>query len=252
MSDAQAQVMENVANQTTSEAELKKIEEAKAAAVKQAAAERTAAIIQANPNLSAKEVVFHFKKEKIRNEKGEVVGEGTKRPSINMSLLVPSLISIINSGSESAIRLLEDAVLDTVYTRARELFTEDTERKLDAANFPYEKLDWQAIADLPPAEKRGGGIAKETWESFYDDYVEVMCAVTGKEKARVTKAADIFKQRLQPVRSRKDVLGAMSEFLDVWFTNSKNQEDFVDVYKFLKSKADAFLKEDDSALLEAL
>lgn len=247
-----SQVVENVANATTPEQELKRLAEQRAAEIAAQAAERTSELVAANPALSLKQVVFHFKKEKIRNEKGEVIGEGEKRDSITMNLPVPSLISLINHENPKVRELVEESVLDTIYTRARELFSEDSKKELNAGNFPYEKLDWEAIAMLPPAEKRGGGIAKETWDAFYEDYVAVMVAATGKDQERCTKAADLFKARLQPVRSRKDVLAALKELLATWYINTKQQEEFVDVFKFLDSKADVFLKEDDSALLEAL
>ena len=243
--------VENAAVPGASAVEIKKLAEAKAAEIKAAATAVTTALIATNPSLGLKQVVFHFKKEKIRNNEGEVIGEGTKRDSIEMDLPVPSVVSILNAGGK-ALALLEEAVLDTIYTRARELFSEDTGRVLDAANFPYDKLDWDTIANLPVSEKRGGGIAKETWDNFYDDYVEVMVAVTGREKARITKAADIFKARLQPVRSRKEVITALRGFLQTWFEATANKEEFVDVYKFLIGKCEVFLKEDDAALLEAL
>lgn len=208
-------------------------------------------LLEANPTISFTPVVFHFKTEKVRNADGEVIGEGTKRPSIEMNLPVPDPVTIL-SGYEEDIRLLKEAILDTVYTRAREILNSDPKKELTAATFPYEQLLWNTIANLPQGEKRGGGISKETWDEFYEDYVAVMVAATGNEKSRVTKAADIFKGRLQAVRSRKDVLAKLKEFLATWYENSTKQEEFVDVFKFLDTKADNFLKEDDKALLEAL
>ena len=107
---------------------------------------------------------FHFKKTKV-----EETGEDYKRPTVELEKLpVPSVegvIAILQSGGKQ-LDLLMEAVQNIVLDRARELVNEKED--INAENFPYDQLSWEKIATLPKAERRGGGISKETWEEFPD------------------------------------------------------------------------------------
>jgi len=51
------------------------------------------------------------------------------------------------------------------------------------------KLTIDAIANLPPSERKGAGIAKEVWKQFAEDYIAIMPSLQGKSVENVTNAA---------------------------------------------------------------
>src|SRR5438874_2036131 len=139
--------------------------EQKAANEKAAADAREAlhTTIKANFNnqVDVLETNFHFRK--VKDEK---TGLETKRPTVVIPVPAPSvegLIAIIEKGGKGLDLLLE-AVRDKVVEQAREQVNDKED--ITADTFDYKKLDWEAIANLPKAERRGGGISKELWDDF--------------------------------------------------------------------------------------
>lgn len=116
------------------------------------------------------------------------------------------------------------------------------------------KLDITYIANIPPAERRGGGISKETWEAFYKNYTEIMPEVTAKKKDQVENAAKLLVARLQPVKTQKKILDFLKGQLGLWFTSTpvEAQEEFAEVYEFLTGKIEEFMQRDEAELLANL
>lgn len=200
-----------------------------------------------NNQVDVKEVKFHFKKAK--NE----LGEETKRPTVELSLPVPSIegiVAILESGNQKAQELLLDAVAEVVYARARDIVNERED--INQQNFPMEELAWEKIASLPKAERRGGGISKETWEKFGADYLEVMPAVTGKDKEKIETAVKILLGKFNTVKTNKPVLKLLKEQLALYISSSPNAEEFVDCVEFLNNKADSLINMDEASLLANL
>lgn len=191
-------------------------------------------------NYTGKEITYHFKKNKEL---------GIKRPSVTLQIpqVTPSLIvSILETGGKE-LDLLCEVMNDTLINIGREQVNEKeniTQETLDLT-----KINWKAIAELPPAARRGGGIPKETWEAFQADYIETMPSITGKNLEQVTNAAKLFVARLQPVKTNKLFLDKLQEQLNLWFNGSKDAEDFADLYEFLANKITELLKKDDAELL---
>lgn len=116
----------------------------------------------------------------------------------------------------------------------------------------HTKLTWEAIANLPQAERRGGGIAKETWEEFGKDYAAVMAEAAGKTAEQLEKHLNILLKKFAPIKSNKKVLAGFKDFLDTYVANTKNLEEFQECVEFLQTKADNLIAADDSALLDNL
>lgn len=201
--------------------------------------------IQANfdNTVDTKEVKFHFKKDAL----------GNKRETVEISNLpVPSvegLIAILNAGGKG-LDLLLAAASDVVIAQARSIINDN--ESLTAANFPYDQVTWDFIANMPEAEKRGRGIAKEVWEAFSNDYIAVMPGLTGKTAEQVGNAAKLFLNKFQAVKTNKPVLAKLKEQLAIYISNSSNAEEFADCVKFLNEKADGLLAADETALLNNL
>lgn len=214
---------------------------------------------------------FHFKKDEL----------GNKRPTVELLLPVPTWEGFAAlATSEEVVKdkegkevtrkvdgkdvpvtlgekvrdLVMELLADQVAGAAREQVSDEKapvnkqeELKLDALTLAY-------IACLPPAERRGGGISKETWEGFFKSYMAVMPEKTGKSKEQVENAAKLFVARLQPVKTQKKILAFLKDQLNLYFTSAgtEAQEEFAEVYEFLGQKIDEFSKRDEAELLANL
>lgn len=207
-------------------------------------------VIQANFNnkVDAREYKFHFKTVKDKES-----GIETKRPTVELTLPVPSvegIIAILEAGGKQ-LELLQSAVADIVVAQARSILG-DNEAITSQDNFPFEQVNWEFIANMPEAEKRGRGIPKEVWEEFVTDYIAVMPAVTGKTTEQVSLAAKLFLNKFQQVKTNKPVIAKLREQLAIYVNNSKNAEQYTDCVKFLDEKASALMEADETALLANL
>ena len=179
---------------------------------------------------------FHFK-----TVEDKETGAKSKRPTVEIPLPIPSLdgiVAILEGGNAKQQQLLLDAVQEIVASVARELINENESIKAD--NFPYEKLSWAAIAEMPAAERRGGGISKETWKEFGEVYAEVMPSVTGKSAEQVANVAKILVAKFQPVRAQKKIIQAMLAQLTL-FASQPQAADYAECIEFLVNKADKLL-----------
>lgn len=191
-------------------------------------------------NYIAKDVAFHFKKDKKL---------GIKRPTVELQIPAATpdlLVDILDKGGKPLDLLLE-VVTDTLISQARQQVNANEQITQETLN--VKEISWDFIANLPPKERRGGGISKEDWESFQEDYITVMPGLTGKTLDQVTNAAKLFVARLQPVKTNKLFLGKLQEQLSIWFSKSESAEDFQDLYEFLDNKMTELLKKDDAELL---
>ena len=196
-------------------------------------------------------VKFNFRKVVTKDEVSGVEVE-SKRPTVELDLpllSVEGIVKVFEAGGKQ-LDLLVEAVREVQISRARELVNEKED--ITAANFPYDQLLWDAIANLPKAERRGGGIPKETWEEFSKDYVAVMPAVTGKSIEQVTNAAKILLNKFQLVKTNKPVLKLLKDQVALYANSSPNAEQYSDCIQFLVEKADTFINLDDAALLANL
>lgn len=197
--------------------------------------------------VDVKDYKFHFKK-----VKDEATGLESKRPTVELSLPIPSvegIIAILEAGGKQ-LELLQEAVAEVIVSRARELVNDKEDISQD--NFPMEELAWEKIATLPKAERRGGGIGKETWEEFSKDYVAVMPAITGKTAEQIGNAAKILLNKFNAVKTNKPVLKLLKEQLGLYATNSPNAETYAECVAFLVDKADSLINMDEAALLANL
>lgn len=196
--------------------------------------------IDFGPGYVSKDVAFHFKKDKKLD---------IKRPTVNLQVpaATPDLIMEILDKGGKELDLLIEVVTDTLIGQARQQV--NAKEDISQETFNPAEVNWKFLAELPPKERRGGGIPKEDWADFQEDYIEIMPGLTGKTVDQVTNAAKLFTARLQPVKTNKLFLTKLQEQLGIWFTKSPNAEDFQDLFEFLDNKMTEFLKKDDAELL---
>lgn len=192
-------------------------------------------------------VNFNFKK-----SKDKVTGIETDRKPVQLAIPYPSvegIVSILETGGKQ-LELLLEVMETTVNAAARELLYDDL--TLTAATFPVDKLSWDFISNIPKVARRGGGIPKEVWEGFAQDYVEVMPDITGKSIEQVANAAKILAGKLSAVRTNEPVLQLLVAQLGIYAENSENIEEYQDCVAFLLNKAETFLNVSPEELLSAL
>lgn len=210
-----------------------------------------------------KELAFHFKKEKIRDNEGKVIGEGKKLPSIKANLPVPNVAGVLEivQAQGKELELLLDSMTEVIYTQARGLVNDIREantkagtpdNEIKAEEIDVAKLSWSFIANMPKAERRGLGISEEDWEEFANDYRAIMPKTTGKDADRIEKHVQLFKNRFNRCRNDKKALTVLSDMLALWATNTANLEDNQEVYEYLNKRVETLLKEEEKVLAEAL
>jgi hypothetical protein len=210
------------------------------------------------------EVSFHFRKDKDIEEKNPTAKGKTKRQTFkaNLPLLTRAgLIAALQAGDKSTELALEQAnaaiidrfrglVNDKIETDKFNVETGKWETTLTTEMFDMNQLSFLVIANLPKSE-RGSGIPKEAWAEFVADYKETMAkpeaaAMLPDKKNRpaeiLEKHGVILGGKFNAVRSRKDVIGQMLGFLDVWVQVSPNADDHLQCYEHLKAKGEALLQ----------
>lgn len=197
-------------------------------------------------DVAVKPVIFRFKTTKDDN------GVEYKRDPLELPIPVPTvngIIAILEAGG-SQLQLLMDSV-ENVVTQTARSFISDNE-SLNALNFPYDKLTWEAIANMPKPERSGGGISKEVWEDFGKDYISVMVEHAGKTVEQATNAAKILLDKFQKVKTVPEVLSFMLDQLTVYANASERADEFSACVEFLVNKADNLLNVSPEDLLANL
>lgn len=195
-------------------------------------------------NVEAHPVKFNFKKDKEL---------GTKRPSVELVIPVPTvdgIVDILTRGVDKEVQLLLDAIRGVVVEQARQQVNDKEDISQDTLD--VDALTWEAIANMPPAARRGGGIAKEQWEDFGKDYAAVMPGVTGKTAEQIGNAVKILLAKFQPIKTNKKVLSFFKEQVALYAANTPNAEDFQENIEFLQNKVEELLKADEASLLQNL
>lgn len=202
-------------------------------------------------SVDAQKVTLRFRKDTL----------GNTRPPVDFVVPRPSVEGVVailnNAGSDQGkkeLDLLLDSMLATQQSVLRSMVNDLIEagQKVTSEAIDATKLLWSAIAAMPAKERAGSAISKEDWEAFVADYVEVMPVATGKTKERVALAASIFAKKLLPAKTNLEVLGTLSTQLDIWYEASKNPDQFVEIYTFLRERLDTYMKPEAAITADAL
>ena len=199
-----------------------------------------------NFDVDVKPTIFRFKTTKDAN------GVEVKRDPLELPIPYPSIQGVINIMEKGGkgLELLMDAVQAVVTQQARSLITEDW--NINATNLPVDKLSWEFIANMPKAERSGGGIPKEVWEDFGKDYIKVMPEATGKTIEQVTQASKLLVNKLAAVKTNIPVLELLVEQLTIYISNTPRADEFSACVEFLVDKADKLINVKPEELLANL
>lgn len=225
-----------------------------------------AAPVPAAPNgyVSMQKQVFHFKKEKLRDDKGNVVGEGEKLPSAELYMPIPTvsrLLEILQDTTDKFAKereLLMGAVSDVVYDVVRgqiNAFRDVEANKktpITQAVLNLDKLDWTAIANMPKSERGTSVPSDEDQQSFFDSYLEVMPEATNKGKDKIENHIAIFKTGFKKQRNQKDFLEVFRNALLVYISNAPAEavEDNQTVVEYFNNKLERMLKAEEKITMD--
>ena len=176
---------------------------------------------------------FNFKSRRITDENGNEIGRTKKQPSLTVDLPVPStdeVITMLQAGGAEAV-LLMTQIGDTIYQAARgqfdeiiEQFGDDDSKEVTADVLNYDQLSISYLANLPPSSRGVQAISDEEWQAFFEDYLAVMVAATGKTEDRIKNHINLFKKP-QKAKANKEVLKVLVDQLDIYLASSGNLED---------------------------
>ena len=176
---------------------------------------------------------FNFKTRKVTDENGKEVGRTKKQPSVVCDLPVPSADEVVqmlsNGGAEAG--LIMSTIGDIIYQAARgqfdeiiESFGDDESKEVAASMLNFDQLSLTYIANLPPSSRGVQAISDEEWQAFFEDYLAVMVAATGKTEDRIKNHINLFKKP-QKAKANKEVLKVLVDQLDIYLASSGNLED---------------------------
>ena len=176
---------------------------------------------------------FNFKSRRITDENGNEIGRTKKQPSLTVDLPGPSIdevIAMLQAGGAEAV-LLMTQIGDTIYQAARgqfdeviEQFGDDDSKEVTADMLNYDQLSISYLANLPPSSRGVQAISDEEWQAFFEDYLAVMVAATGKTEDRIKNHINLFKKP-QKAKANKEVLKVLVDQLDIYLASSGNLED---------------------------
>lgn len=207
--------------------------------------------------------IFHFKTEKLRDEKGQVIGEGKKHPAVEIDLPVPTterLIQFLQDPVTFAkeVELLNSTILDQVYRIARGQINDWREANKDGTVTPavlnFDKLDWTAIANMPKAERASSIPSDEDQNAFLASYLEVMPTALNKPKQNIENHVACFQSGFKKQRSQKDILEMFKNALAVYLTTAGDErvEEHLEVIEYFSNRLDKMLKSEDKYSMDNL
>lgn len=118
----------------------------------------------------------------------------------------------------------------------------------DLSWLSLDKIDWKAIADLPPAQRGARGIPEEIWNAFAEDYKAVIVQ-HGKTAEQAEAAAKHFLNKFSIVRGNKKVLQALDRNLEIWIANTEKVDEFTEVYQNLRQKLNTLINADEDVIV---
>ena len=198
---------------------------------------------------------FNFKSRRITDENGNEIGRTKKQPSLTVDLPVPSIdevISMLQAGGAEAV-LLMTQIGDTIYQAARgqfdeviEQFGDDDSKEVTADMLNYDQLSISYLANLPPSSRGVQAISDEEWQAFFEDYLAVMVAATGKTEDRIKNHINLFKKP-QKAKANKEVLKVLVDQLDIYLASSGNLEDTGTCAVRIRDRFNKWLSEPEKA-----
>lgn len=201
----------------------------------------SAAAVDTNLPYLPKEMSFFFRTKKQKNELGEEVE--VKRPTVKLNvpvITIDGLVALLNEGNGTKIAGLLSVLEDVIYKQAKEQVDEN--EAIDQEKLDLTKLTLDYILTLPPSSRSSNAPSEEQWKAFELDYPAVMAAVQpDRTTEQISLARDLFLKKLTPVKDKPQMIKVLQDYIALWFTNSKQQEELTTVFEYINNRAEALL-----------
>ena len=202
---------------------------------------------------------FNFKARTLRDDDGKELGKTKKQSPVVANLVVPTkeeLAAVLASQDpayEKVQAVIQEAVNTLIRDQARsqfdviiEEFGNDDTKTVTAEMLDHDKLTLTYIANLPPSQRGVRALTEEELKEFYDDYMAVMIAATGKEEKRIKAHISLFEK---PIRAKQNkdaekIMTVLIEQLDIYLATSQNVESTGEAATRLQGKFKKWLNEE--------
>lgn len=203
--------------------------------------------------------VFHFRREKVKDDSGNEIGEVYKHPSVKIPLPLVTkeeVAGIMTDDTKSAEqKFILDLIGDAYYGQARDqinAWREDNPKGTVSADIiDYSKLSITALANMPASE-RGSKVSDEDMAAFLADYVAIMPGASNKDANKIKAQANILEKGLRTVRTDKKVLGVMSDLLSLWAASTANLEEHQQVYEMLTNRIKKWVSAEPKNVIDSI
>lgn len=171
----------------------------------------------------------------------------SKRAPVTLVLPLPTFPGVVSGLYEpKQLAYILDLLADQVMAAAREQIDDEDKPVNNQEDLDLRKLTLEYLANLPKAERTGGGISDTQWTGWAADYISVMPGITGKPlKPAIESSCELFTKKMAPVKGRKDVLGKLKSYINIYITKAPNAGDFTDVCDYIDRRLDTMLAAED-------
>lgn len=201
---------------------------------------------------------FNFKTRKITDENGKEVGRTKKQPSVTCDLPIlaaDEVVALLQDPERAKEQgLVISTIADIIYNAARsqfdeiiEAFGDDETKEVSASMLDFSKLTLEYVANLPPSSRGVQAISDEEWQAFFEDYLSVMVAATGKAEERIKNHINLFKKP-QKAKANKEVLQVLVDQLDIYLASSGSIEDTGNCAVRIRDKFSKWISEPEKAV----
>lgn len=202
----------------------------------------------APPQFTIKPTKFSFRTDK---------DTGTKRPTVDLDIPVPTWDGLLNALSDSTGKVPElvlSAIQELVIAAVREQVNDSDKPVSVQSDLDTAKLTLSYLANLPPSARAERSITAEMWEEFAESMREVYRVRAPNRPAETTETAiRMFQSSLKGHRGNVLILAAAKKLLNFWFSALDNPSDTLGkIYNHLTNKIEAFSNATQEDLLSAL
>lgn len=193
--------------------------------------------VQPNHDVNVDKKVYTFG---FRTVEDADTGTKTKRPSIELSLPIPSLegiAAILTSGDEKQQSLLIEAVAQIVVDAARDQLNDNA--ALTAESFDFSKVTFESIANQEIEARKSRAISKEAWEDFSTAYITHMVSTTAAPKKQVELQVKHMVGKFNVLVNHADrerILGGFKEQLTVFTATYPEAEAHAAIIDYLNGR----------------
>lgn len=207
--------------------------------------------------------VFHFKTEKLRDDKNNVIGEGKKHPSVTIDLPVPSVEAVQGWFADTTkyakeLELMFGTFQDQVYRVARgqinDFREKNPEGEVTAAALNYDKLDWTAIANMPKGERASTVPSEEDTTAFLESYLAIMPEALNKSKDKIENHIVCFQTSFKKQRSQKEILEMFKNALAVYVAAAGDEtvEEHLECVEYFNNRLDKLIATEEKITMDNL